>query len=183
MKRFLPLGLCMVLTLSGMCQDKFDYYLWPYNEKTNKVEFAESVRAQGIIGDSLFSYAKQFLSATFNTTTDTLISEDTSTNVIVSKSSIHLPVKELGSKGIGYISFKFLIRCRNNNFSYSLTNFEHRSSSPNGIAGGPLELEMPIAGGRIFPRRYWNDYKARCYFAIQNTLEQLKDAMMRKAQG
>ncbi len=183
MKRFLLIGISLVLAHSCMSQDKFDYYLWPYNEKTNKVEFAESVRVQGIVGDSLFSYARQFLTTTFNTGTDTLISEDTSTNVVVCKSSIHLPVKELGERGKGYISFKFLIRCRNNNYSYSLTNFEHLNSSPDGIAGGPLELEMPAVGGRTFPKRYWNDYKARCYFAIQNTLEQLKDAMMHKAQG
>lgn len=183
MKNYLILALALCSISTGWTQEKFDFYLWPYNEKTNKVEFAESVRLQGFNGDSLFSHAKQFLKNNFNTENDTIISEDTSTNVVICKSSLHLSVKELGERGKGFISFKFLIRCRNNNYSYSLTDFEHRSTVPDGISGGPLELDMPTAGGRAFPKRYWNDYKAKCYFAIQNTLEQLKEAMQQKSQG
>lgn len=180
MKKALFSLFTVLVSLTAISQDKFDFYLWPYNDKTNKIEFTESVHIPNAFGDSLFSNATRFLTETFNSENDTLLSADTSTNIIIYKSSLHIPVKELGNRGIGYISFKFYIKCRNNQFNYSLTNFEHLSSTADGISGGSLELEMAIAGGRAFPRRYWNDYKARCYFAIQTTIDRLKEAMNNK---
>lgn len=180
MRKALLVCFTFITAYSAFSQDKFDFYLWPYNEKTNKIEFTESVYLPGMKGDSLFSNAKKFIADNFNSENDTIISADTSTNVIICKSSLHIPVKELGNKGIGYISFRFYIKCRNNQFHYSMTNFEHSSSSSDGISGGPLELDMASAGGRAFPRRYWNDYKARCYYAIQTTIDRFKGAMNTK---
>lgn len=168
------------MSCTAFSQDKFDFYLWPYNEKTNKIEFVESVYSPGFSGDSLFSHATRFFAENFNTENDTLVSSDTSNNVIIFKSSLHIPVKELGNKGIGYIYFRFYIKCRNNQFHYSLTNFEHVSTAADGISGGVLESEAASAGGRAFPRRYWNEYKARCYYAIQTTIDRLKGAMNSK---
>lgn len=180
MRKALLLLLTTIISYAALSQDKFDFYLWPYNEKTNKIEFAESVYLPGISGDSLFSNAKRFITENFNSENDTLISSDTSINAIISKCSLHIPVKELGSKGIGYISFRFYIKCRNNQFHYSMTNFVHSASASDGISGGPLELDLALSGGRAFPRRYWNDYKAKCYYVIQTTIDRIKGAMNTK---
>ncbi|WP_170234037.1 hypothetical protein [Segetibacter aerophilus] len=46
-----------------------------------------------------------------------------------------------------------------------------------GVVGGPLENEKTVSGGILFPRQYWDEQKAKCYYKIQTMIEKLKLAM------
>lgn len=153
-----------------------NYFFWPYNEATQKIEFSDVVNTPEASTDTLYSIAKHFIKNTFNSRKDTLYQDDSS-KMLFCKSAWFIPVEELGERGKGYISFTLLIECKYHYYRYSLTNLEHFPACADCVVGGPLENEKTASGGMLFTRSYWEKQKTKCYLLIQATIQQLKDAM------
>jgi len=156
--------------------------VWPTDANTEKIDFSESVYVPGSEANTLYHNAQKFASKAFNGIKDTVVQNDT-TRTINCKSAFMIPVEELGDRGKGYVSFTLSVWCHNNYYRYSLTNLEHFPLTANGVIGGPLENEKAASGAVVFPTKYWNDQKAKCYYRIQTTIEQFKEAMKRPAEG
>lgn len=183
MRISLILILGLFTTLKVFSQENDNYYFWPYNNYTEKIEFSESVHIPEANEDTLFNNAKAFVEKTFRSEKDTIFVEDATTKTIVCKGNFFVNATQLGDRGKGYISFKLSINCVENSYRYSLTNFEHSAMTKNGVFGGALENETAAIGGRLFPSRYWSQQKARCYYLVQTTIEQLKEAMSKNTNG
>ena len=153
-----------------------EYIMWPTDSKTDKIVFTESVYRPGANATTLYSNARQFITNNFKGEKDTIILND-STKTAACRTAYFIPVPELGERGKGYISFTITIWCHNNSYKYNLSDFQHYGLTPDAVTGGPLENERAASGSVLFPGRYWNEQKAKCYYRIQTTIEILKQAM------
>jgi hypothetical protein len=158
------------------------FIMWPTDTKTEKIVFTESVYVPQFDATTLYASAYKFVSRTFKGEKDTIVRNDT-TKTITCRSSFFIPLEELGDRGKGFVRFTFSIWCHKNSYKYMMTDFEHVALNPDGVIGGPLENEKAVSGAMLFPRRYWNEQKAKCYYRIQTTIEQFKEAMSAKAEG
>lgn len=169
-------GLILVLDSFGQRQ----FIMWPIDEKTEKIVFSESVSVPGLTAASVYANAKKFVSNTFTGERDTIIQNDTA-KILSGNGTFYIPIEQLGERGSGYISFTFIIWCRDNYYKYLLTDLKHFPLKPNAVFGGPLENEKAASGAVGFPAQYWNEQKAKCYYRIQTTIEKLKEAMQDEA--
>lgn len=152
-----------------------EFIMWP-TDANEKIVFTESVYMPEADINKLYFNARKFARNTFKGERDTIIENDT-TKTLNCKSSFSIPVEELGERGKGYISFTLAIWCHNNSYKYLLTDLQHFGLKPDCVVGGPLENERAASGAMLFPPKYWNEEKAKCYYRIQTTIEQLKQAM------
>lgn len=153
-----------------------EYILWPTDANTEKIVFSESVFMPGATANILYANAIRFAKNAFKGEKDSIIQNDT-TKTLFCKSAFFIPVEELGERGKGYISFSFSVWCHKNSYKYQITDFEHFPVNADGVVGGPLENDKAASGNMLFPPKYWNDQKAKCYYRVQTTIEQFKEAM------
>jgi hypothetical protein len=173
----------LFLSFQSFSQHTESFYFWPFNNYTQKIDFNESVNMPNANADTLFNNARAFITAHFRSQKDTILVENDTTNTIICKGAYFVNAEQLGERGKGYIGFTLSIECRYNSYRYSFSNFEHYPLRSNGVFGGPLENETAACGGRLFPSRYWNEQKAKCYYMVQTTIEQLKEAMNKNTDG
>lgn len=180
MKTVLPVICGLFLAFSSAAQREF--IMWPTDANTNKIVFTESVYRSETNVATLYANARKFATNNFKGEKDIIILNDT-TKTITCKSAFFIPVDELGERGKGYISFTLAVWCHNNSYKYNLTDLEHFPLHSNCVVGGPLENEKAASNAMLFPPRYWNAQKAKCYYRIQTTIEKLKQAMAAEAES
>ncbi len=172
----------LIFTVSSFGQQRANnYFIWPI-DNTDKIVFSEVVNMYGSDENTLYANAKHFAAKTFRGERDTIMQNDT-TKTIVCKCAFNIPVPQLGERGEGFVSFTFSISCSKNFYKYSLTGLQHFPKNENGVIGGPLENDRAASGGMLFPPKYWEEEKAKCYYRIETTIEQLKEDMYRKSDG
>lgn len=153
------------------------YVLWPYDATSGKIVFNESIHIPAANKKALYENALKFVSGRFKNEKDTIVLNDAETTILC-KGTFYLPIKELGERGNGFVHFNLMIWCNDQSYKYSITDLEHFAANINGVIGGPLENEKATSGGVLFPLRYWNEQKGKCYYQLQTTIEQLKEAML-----
>lgn len=156
------------------------FIMWPTEGNTDKIVFTETVYRLNTNASVLHSNAIKFATSNFKGEKDTIV-VDNSARIISGKSAFSIPVNELGERGKGIVTFNFQISSHNNYYRYRLSNFQHAGLNANSIVGGPLENEKAASDQMLFPRTYWNELKAKCYYTIQTTIEKLKLTMSEKA--
>ena len=180
MKTVLLVMCGLVCAMNAMSQR--GYIMWPTDSKSEKILFTESVYNPEANITTLYANAKKFAADNIKGEKDTIIVNEIN-KTLTCRGSIYLPVEELGERGYGYIGFTLMIWCRQNSYKYNFTDFEHHGLNADCVNGGPLENDKTASGPVLFPSRYWNAQKAKCYYRIQNTIEKLKHAMAEQAES
>lgn len=152
------------------------FIMWPTEGNTDKIVFSETVYRLNTSVTVLHANAIKFANNNFKGEKDTIV-VDNSAKTISGKSAFFIPVNELGERGKGFVSFSFQIWSHNNYYKYRLADFQHVGLHAGSIAGGALENEKAASDQMLFPRTYWNELKAKSYYRIQTTIENLKLAM------
>ena len=181
MKVFLFILLIILFGFKGFNQQRFEYFMWPYGAN-DKITFTETVNVLSSTPDSLFSVTKSFVANKFHSDRDTTIAID-QRRTVVCKGVIPISVPQLGERGIGFIGFTLTLASYHKSYRYSITDIEHFPEFENGVIGGPLENDRPKSEGKLFPTRYWNEEKAKAYYAIQTTIESLKEYINKRFQN
>lgn len=158
-----------------------EFIMWP-TDANDKIVFSESVFVPELDVNTLYANAVRFAKNNFKGIKDTIIQNDT-TKTVFCKSAFFIPIEELGERGKGYISYTFAVWCHKNSYRYQMTDFQHFPLNADGATGGPLENEKAASGAMLFPPRYWNDEKAKCYYRIQTTIEKFKETMNKVAES
>jgi len=154
------------------------YYYWPINSATQKIDFAETVYVVNTDANTLLKNADVYLKNHFKTERDT-ITIDSLANQITCSCAYATTVPQLNERGKGYVSFTLTLTTYKNAYRYSLTNLEHHALSSDDVAGGPFERDKSISG-YLFPKKYWDEFKATSFYTIQTTLEGLKETMVKQ---
>jgi hypothetical protein len=175
MKKVLLVSLGLCLCLISSAQRNNLYFYWPINSTTQKIDFAETVYVVNADAAVLLKTAEVYLKNHFKTERDTIVT-NTSSNEIICKGVNMMSVPQLGARGEGYVSFTFTLTTYKNAYRYSLTNLEHHPLNEDDVVGGPLEREKTLSG-YLFPRKYWDELKGKCFYTIQTTIEGLKETM------
>ncbi|HEX8460451.1 MAG TPA: DUF4468 domain-containing protein, partial [Segetibacter sp.] len=183
MRTLLPVMLVIFFQLESSAQFKRNQIImWPVEDSTDKIVFYERVNIPGANEDAIYRAAKTYLANTFKSEKDTITSND-NTKSITCKGAFFIPVEQLGERGKGYVAFTLLVNCISNSFYYKLNNLHHFPLTKNCVYGGPLENDKTISGGMLFPQKYWNEEKAKTFYKIQTTIEQLKETISKNGQG
>lgn len=182
MKRVAMTVIILNTCLLSYSQRNNEFFFWPVNPSTEKIEFAEVVYVQAN-AKTLYNRASAFVAKTFVSERDSILEQDESKHTITARGSYVANVEALGERGKGFVTFALTIRCNEHSYNYSLTNFEHFPAKTNSVTGGRLEREVPLAGGYIFPTKYWYQLKAKCFYNVQMTVERIKEAMDKKTES
>lgn len=179
MKKVLLASVCLCFCTFSFAQRNNLYFYWPINSTTHKIDFAETVYIVNADAATLSKTAEAYLKNHFKSERDT-IATDPSSNEVTCKGVYLVSVPELGQRGEGYISFTLALTTYKNAYRYSLTNLEHHPLNDDDVTGGALEREKSLSG-YLFPKKYWDDLKGKCFYTIQTTLEGLKETMVKHA--
>ena len=171
--------LLFYFTTTTFAQREDRYFFWPVDEATQKIIFREVVYATGVSAADLYKSAKIFAYNNFRAEKGQYIIENDTIKTVLAKGIHHVDVPELGDRGKGFITFEITVRSVDNSYKYSITNLEHFSSVEKGVIGGPLENDKPISNGMLFPRRYWEQLREKCYYYTEMLIEQLKESMVK----
>ncbi|MDB5191902.1 MAG: hypothetical protein JWQ96_1465 [Segetibacter sp.] len=176
MKRGLLVSIGLFISICSFSQ-RNNYYVWPIDTATKKIVFTEAAYLLNADAATILNAASSFLTRSFRNPNDSVFIDSLS-NTVYAKASYNLPVEQIGERGKGYVSFDVTIWCNKNWYKYSFTNFQHLPATPNDATGGPLENEKAISGYQ-FPKKYWDELKAKAYYRIQTTIEGLKETILK----
>lgn len=167
----------MMFAVVDAAAQKEKLFYWPVDTLTHKFSFRGTVYLRGYSENVIFKSAKTFGRNNFYKPGEAILAENDSLKTVLCKGVYPVIIPELQDKGKGYVAYKLLIECFDNGYLYTITDFEHFANTEESPAGGALELNRAAAGGLAFPNRYWDEVKAKCFYNVQTTIEQLKEFM------
>lgn len=179
---FIILFVGCINTVAG--QDyRNNLHFWPVDEETGKIAFRGNDYLPAESSDSLFFRAIRYLNTTYNTPIDSILYFDLVINSFEKSCHVPMLVSELGDRGLGLLHFNFKIQCRYRNIKYTITNIVHEPLDSTSLVGGALENETAGAGGRLFPRRYWDQTRLLAFDKIQTAIDMYRKVINSPASG
>jgi len=167
--------------LTAICQAQFTPDSLPINKETGLVDFTAIVTADSMPAQKLYSNAKMFIATAFNSAKSVTDMTDDASFTIMAKGN--LPVYNIRRgkpvDDYGWFGFSMTIRCKDNKYWYSITNYDHTSLKNYVGSYGPIEKEKVYGAYNIMvPMKFWNSLKEQAYTTTLKIIADLKKYMV-----